>query len=224
MRKNKIIELKNNLKSIFDIKEKPISFEFHKYRFELLFLDKIFSIIIFILLALFEPNLILIGTYFLLIPYLVLSKRIEALKYLILSSIISLIWLIFANDLYGYNKEMVLFLGFNSFPLFAWALGLFSIYMMYAHWYYILKTRIFIFKFIFFCIIYLILLLSAETIGYHVLNIKNLTTSMYLGLPICDCIHAPVWMQITYLLLGPVYMIISYIIGLKNPNYEEIEN
>ena len=148
--KNKIFEFKNNLYSIFDVKEKPISFKFQKYRIELLLLDKIFSIIRFIFLALFKPNLILIGTYFLLIPHLIISKRLEALKYLTLSSIISLVWLIFANDLYGYNKEMILFFGFNSFPLFAWALGLFTIYMMYAHWYYILKTRIFIFKFIFF--------------------------------------------------------------------------
>lgn len=221
---NYLLNIKNNLKSLFDVKEKPISFEFHKYRIELLILDKIISVTILFLLAIFKPNLVLIGAYFLLLPYLILSKRIEALKYLIVSSLIALIWILFANDLYGYNKEMILFFGFNSFPLFAWSLGLFTIMMMYLHWNYILRTRIFIFKFIFFCLIYWTLLLSVETIAFHIFNIKNLTTSMYSGLPICDCIHAPFWMQIVYLLLGPIYLIMVQLLGFKNPNFEEIEN
>ena len=49
------------------------------------------------------------------------------------------------------------------------------------------------------------LLILAEVLGYHVFEIRNAATGMYPGLPICDCIHAPPWMQAVYFALGPLY-------------------
>jgi hypothetical protein len=37
----------------------------------------------------------------------------------------------------------------------------------------------------------------------------------YPGLPLCDCIHAPRWVQVTYLSMGPIYFGLAEWLGLN---------
>ena len=127
--------------------------------------------------------------------------------------------MLIANNQYGYNRNVMTIFGLSSFPLFAWACGLFAAYLIYSHWEHKFKFVNFIKKTLLFIAFYWPLLISIETIAYHVFNIKNLSAAAYAGLPICDCIHAPLWMQISYLALGPLYFIICELIGLENPHH-----
>lgn len=196
-----------------------MDFKLHKWKKQLIIADKTLSLFIIILFSVFRWDLLLIFVYFMLYPYLFLTERKTAINHLYVSSLVALIWVLVANNQYGYNREMLSIFGLNSFPLFAWASGLFAAYLIYSHWEHKIKSANFIKKTALFAVIYWVLLILAETIGYHVLNIRNLSTAAYAGLPICDCLHAPVWMQILYFALGPIYFIICELIGLENPHH-----
>lgn len=203
--------------------KKELVFEFHKHRNQLIIIDKVLFVLLIMLLGLFRPDTLVIFTYFMLYPYLFLTKRKNAILHLIVSSLISIIWVIIANNQYGYNREIILIFGLNSFPLFAWSVGLFGIYLIYSYWEHKLKDLNFISKLIIFSIVYIILLIAVETIAYHLFNIQDLATAMYPGLPICNCIHAPIWMQISYLLMGSIYFTICSLLGLENPSGMKIK-
>lgn len=197
---------------------KKIEYEFHKWRKPILTIDIIISILVIILLGFMRPDYLVIAVFFLAIPYLIFSKRKIALYHFLVSIIIAFIWMIIAKNQYGYNHKFLIILGINTFPLFAWALGLFSIYMIYSYLEHLLKEKGFIKKIILLCIIYFPLLLIIETIAYYLFNIHNLATSQFQGLPICNCIHAPSWMQISYFALGPIFFTICYLLKLENPH------
>jgi len=171
------------------------------------------GILTIILFVIFRPDAIMIGIYFLVIISLLLAKRMRDIYYLCISSIIALLWLLLTNNQYGYNQEFFSFFGLQSFPLFAWALGLFASYKIAMH---ILGKRNKKNTLYFSFFIYWILLFMVETTAYHIFNIKNISASQYLGLPICNCIHAPHWMQLSYFLLGPIYYLIILRTNKKN--------
>lgn len=159
-------------------------------------------------IAIFNLDILVVTVYFMLYFYLLFfNKKILRLR-LYLSSFISLIWMFIAKDQYGYNQNWLSVFGFNLFPLFAWALGLFIVYFLYDYidkkWF---KTKLFV-KITLFFVFYSSLLLFAETIAYHLFNIRNLAASMYAGLPLCDCLHAPLWMQVSYFALGLIYYLL----------------
>ncbi len=58
-----------------------------------------------------------------------------------------------------------------------------------------------------FCPSATVFLISVETIAYHLFGMQNLTAAAYPGIPICNCMHAQPWMQLSYFLLGPIYFI-----------------
>lgn len=179
---------------------------------------KFFRILLFILII-FSVILIskdfLFLVYFMIFANLILWQNKEKTYYFVLASTISFIWVLVSKKMYGYAHEVLKIFGYNTYPFFGWALGLFIIYLIYEMFRKIYKVKIFWKQFILFLIIYWFFLLSAETIAYHFLSIKNLATSMYAGLPFCNCIHAPFWMQMVYLLMGPIYFLILEIIKLK---------
>ncbi len=199
---------------------KEIEYEFHRWRKPLLIIDIIISIIVIILLALIRQDYLVIGVYLLIIPYLVISERKTAFYHFLAASLVSLIWIIIAKNQYGYNQNFLTILGLNTFPLFAWAVGLFAMYLFYSYFehFKILKGKGFIRKIILFCIFYFPILIIMETSGYYLFNIHNLTTANFPGLPICNCLHAPGWMQISYFALGPVFFAICYVLKLENPH------
>ncbi|MBU0660821.1 hypothetical protein KKG22_01420 [Patescibacteria group bacterium] len=179
--------------------------------------DNIMYALIISLLAIFSPDLVLMGVYAFLYPYFWFTRRTHVFPHLYISSAIALCWMLIAKEQYGYNQEMLVIVEINIFALCAWALGLFAIYLIYSYWADRLKYKELRKKTLLFVVIYWVLILSAETIAYHVFNFRNISTEIYAGLPVCDCIHAPGWMQASYLILGLIYFAICELIGLKNP-------
>jgi hypothetical protein len=132
----------------------------------------------------------------------------EYQKNLIIALVISIIWVFISRDQYNYNREFITVFGLNIYPIICWTIGLFFLYIVSIN---InnkfikkgIKTRFAIMVFI-----YWFLLIFLETIFYHKFNIHNLQTTQYPGLPLFNCLHAPLFMQITYFLIGILYLMI----------------
>ena len=195
-----------------------ISYEFHKWKNELLHIDRILSIIVVLLLGIFKPDLVVIVAFFLIIPYLLLTQRKILIYHLIVAFLISLIWMLIAKNHYSYNQLFLSILGINLYPLFSWTIGLFVLYVVYSHYEHKLKEQIFSKKIILFIAFYWPILIIVETIAYHLFNIKNTSTAIYKGLPLCNCMHAPIWMQIGYFSIGIVFFVLCYVLKLENPH------
>jgi hypothetical protein len=183
---------------------------------QLLILDYVLIILFFALLGLAKKDAVVIGAFVAILLYLFITDRKGAYAHLGVASFIALIWMLAAKSQYGYNAQTMSIFGLNAFALFAWATGLFVTYNIYAHWEHLAKSPLR--KFILYIVIFWSLLLSAETIAYHFFDIKNVATAVYPGLSFCDCIHAPRWMQASYLLLGPIYYLACSMLGLENPH------
>ncbi len=107
-------------------------------------------------------------------------------------------------------------------PLFAWTLGLFALYVIYSYNRKALKLKGFFKSFFLFVMVYWVLLLVMETIAFHWIGIKNIATGRYDGLPVCNCIHAPIFMKVAYFSLGIIYFfIIDFINRLLSLKKEE---
>jgi hypothetical protein len=184
----------------------------------LLFLDIFVFLFFFSLNNVFRPDILAIAVYFSFYAYLFLTKRQEDIVYLLISSVISVFWILFAGNQYGYNREMIHIFGYSAFPIFSWASGLAILYLVYSDLEQIIITSSrWLNRFFLFSALYLFFIISLETIAYHIFNIRNEATAIYPGLPICDCIHAPIWMQISYFLIGPIYFAVcSYYKFRKN--------
>ena len=123
--------------------------------------------------------------------------------------------MIIAKNQYGYNQEMFQICGMNALPFFAWSLGLLGVYFFFSHVENIVKLKGFIKKIGLFSLISTVLLIVVESIGYNWLNVHNIGTEIYAPLPLCNCMHAPVWMQISYFAMGPIYFAICYALNLE---------
>lgn len=170
--------------------------------------DILFLVIALLLLMFFQSSILLIAIYLSIYPYLLLTGRKNSIKYLLISSGVALIWVLIAKNQYGYNREMLTLFKLNLFPLFAWASGLFGTFLIFSS--FSKKIR-------YFAIFYWFVLILAETVAYHFFNIKNLATAQYEGLPICDCMHAPLWMQMSYFSMGLIYFGVCKLIQQFSP-------
>ncbi|MFH1133380.1 MAG: hypothetical protein V1735_02740 [Nanoarchaeota archaeon] len=125
---------------------------------------------------------------------------------LFLAFTVALAWVVIARDWYDYGWGPAGIL----FPLLAWSACLFllsfGLHLRLRPW-----PRMAV---IFLC--YWILLIGIETFGYHALGVRNLRTIGYPGLPLCDCLHAPLFMQAAYFALGPAYILLLHIAEPKN--------
>lgn len=193
-----------------------------KHKKEILLLGILTGLIVFIVLGvIYSPDYMLVSSltliwlYIFSFGYLLYQKNWMLLKRLIAASVVSFIWMLFGMSQYGYNQNFLVIGGFNMFPLFAWALGLFGVYLLFSY----IRNRFKITKpfygFGVFLLIYWPLLIFGETVGYHLFNIQNVATGQYPGLPICDCMHAPWWMQLTYFMLGPLLFWIYYLLHIN---------
>jgi len=135
---------------------------------------------------------------------------------IIIAAVISLIWVMIARKEYGYNYEFGFIFGLSLYPLILWTIGLVLLYLIYfkfdKKFDNLTKTK----KTIYVILIYWLLLIFFETIFYHVFNIHNLNTAQYTGLPLCNCLHAPTWMKISYFSLGIIYLLIINNKYIKN--------
>lgn len=168
-------------------------------------------------MGLVSTDILFMVLYSLLYPYLYLTQRKKAILPLLLSSVFAIVWVFLAGENYGYNNERIALFGLNTFPLFAWAIGLFAIYIVYSYVEKILTISSFTLQAIVFIALYVVGLIFFEAVGYYVFDIKNVATGMYSSLPLCNCLHAPVWMQISYFIIGPVYFFICKLLRLENP-------
>lgn len=143
--------------------EKDIKYDFHKWKRQLLIADKVAYLII---------------VFFLIIPYILLTRRKSLYYHFAIASIVASVWMFIAKDEYGYNRDFITVAGINFYPLFAWAIGLFGAYVLYSHYEHILKEQGFLRKFLLFAAFYWPLLISVEMIAYHIFNIRNLATTL----------------------------------------------
>ena len=143
--------------------------------------------------------------------------RKNLFKYLTLAFVISLIWQIINGQNYLYKYDLPRFFHINIYTLFIWAIGLFGIMVVYDFVEYKFKIKHLAVKIIVFLLMYWTCLIIVETVAYHVVEIRDIATSQYPGLPICNCLHAPWWMKLVYFALGPIMWISSRLLDVKCP-------
>ena len=197
-----------------------VKYEFHKWKKRLLIVDIVVIIIVLLLLGLFRPDYVVIAAFFLVILYLFLTQRKVLFYHLAVASAVALIWMLITKNEYGYNQNFLTVAGINLYTLFAVALSLFTVYVIYSHYEHILKAQGYVRKILLFIVFYVPLLILVETVAYHAFDIRNVATASYAGLPLCDCIHAPPWIQASYFLLGPIFFTIGFVLKLENPNFK----
>ncbi len=159
-----------------------------------------------------KPDYLVVIGYISFPPYLILTGRKKMIKHYFLATLMALTWMLFAHGQYGYNKDLLTIEGVNIFPLFAWANGLTVSYLLYSYLERLFRLKRFPSKFAVYVALYWPILIMLEAAAYHLFNFRNKATGDYPGLPFIDTIHAPVWMQISYILLGPLFFISSYLL------------
>ena len=145
---------------------------------KLYIVDVMFIVVAGLLFGLFRPDSVVIAVYFLLFPYMYFTKRKALLVYLGVSSFLAMVWVVIAQEYYGYVLRHM-------------------------------QKKSLYKRFIVCSFVYSIVLILVEYIAYHFFRIQNVATSEYPGLPFCDCWHAPVWMQWSYIGLGLMFFALS---------------
>jgi len=174
-------------------------------------LGMIFEIFIFILFVALFPFVkkdILIFAFYTVIYFYIVSLKTESIKYLGLSTSIALIWVTLARNFYVYGPDMATILGLSVYPLLAWALGLLAVKEIYSY----LRPKNTLKAIIIITIAYITVLIALESFSYNVVGFALSILDKYPGLPICNCIHLPLAMQIYYLSIGPIYYILTLLL------------
>ena len=121
--------------------------------------------------------------------------------------IITFLWITASRHMYsGYNTFRIRVFGTALFPILAWPLGL-----MLGYYYAIPRiTNVhWTLKWVVLSIIYAMVLIMVEFVGYNVLGIQLDAGKAYPGWPVLNILHCPWWMQIAYFMNGIVFMGIS---------------
>ena len=183
---------------------------------KLAYLD--FFLIFLSLVAAFflRQDLVLIILFVFTLFYLYMTQRTGLLKTLLLSFILSFLLVFIARNYFIYKSEFLTIQGISLFPLLAWTLGLFGLYLMHKSLEKHIKNPTLLKKLLLLIVIYWPLLISVETLWYHKAGVQ--LNSHYSGLPVCDCIHAVWWAKIAYFLIGIIFFIINYYLVEKQLN------
>jgi len=187
-----------------------------------MFADKLISLAVLFSLGFSQlrADITMMSVYLFLFPYLIVTGRRHALIHLIAASLVACCWFFIAREQYGYNREMLLMGGYTVYPLFAWAVGLFGVYLMFSYFVRLFANRSLAIKFLLFVLFYWMLLFGSEILAYHFFCFRNIATANYEGLPGLDCIHVPDWMKVAYLMNGPLYYVICELSGFPDPNVQ----
>jgi hypothetical protein len=175
---------------------------------KLFWYDLIAIVLIIALLSFVKMEFVVSLAFFLFIPYLIWTKRTHFLRYYLAAILIGFLWGIVANQYYDYTDTWKLF-GLTLFPFLVWPIGLFGVFLLWTH---IDRSKKFWVQLFFFAVLFGILLMGVESLVYHVFHLRNVATALYAGIPLCNCIHAPLGMQIAYFLLGPAYFLLCTLI------------
>ena len=162
--------------------------------------------IMWVLLDHLRPDIAFPAGYALLFPYLVATGRRHLIQGHVVAIVCSLAWMFYGGDIYGYRDRYLYIGDISVYPLAAWAMCFSLSLVLSNHWRF--RVPSWWKAFLAYCIVYWIIVLGYETIAYHLLGIRNPATVGYPGLPICDCIHAPLWVQVSYLSMGPLYYLV----------------
>ena len=126
----------------------------------------------------------------------------------VLAFAVAATWTYATRQMYDYNLAFATVFGVSVFPVIAWTIALTLGYTLITAFFKHVGIRPIPLQFLIMCVVYVATVVIVETIGYHVVGIQNLGTSQYVGLPLCDCLHAPRWMQFGYFALGPLHWIL----------------
>jgi hypothetical protein len=177
-----------------------------------LFSDILFFVLGLSIILYTRSDISLVLVFIIIIPYLAFTKRAKLILNYLIAFLVTTIFIFLIRDNYSYNRDFYTVFGMNLFPLFAWTLGIFALYVIY---HYIRKEKDSLSKRLgIFIVIYWPSLIILETAAYHLLDIHNLAASQYPGLPICNCIHAPLIVQILYFTIGLIYFFILQLLKL----------
>ncbi len=187
-----------------------------------LIIDLITIFLFFILLFLIGIDYTMFILLVAVCPFLIITKRKGLIFSLIIALMIAVIWGWIAEKYYVYAESSFKTELLNFYPILFWTLGLFMAILLFRDVKLIFDIKTFKVKLIIFSVLFWFGLIAIETISYHILEIRNLATAEYKGLPICDCIHAPLWIQISYFIIGPLYFIILNILN-KGMNKTKIK-
>lgn len=187
-----------------------------------LIIDLIATFLFFILLFLIGVDYTMFILLVVVFPFLIITKRKDLIFSLIVALMIAVIWGWIAEKYYVYAESSFKTELLNFYPILFWTIGLFMAILLFRDIKLIFGIKTFKVKLIIFSGLFWFGLLSIETISYHILEIRNLATAECKGLPICNCIHAPLWMQISYFIIGPLYFIILNILS-KGMNKTKIK-
>ena len=168
---------------------------------------------IIVMLPFFRPDIVFPTTYLLLYPPILFTDRRVLLPQLLLASACSVVWMMIGGGIYGYQDSYFSIGPISIYPLAAWAVGFFLTYAFSTH--IRLRRPTWLKRFGSYAVCYWFILILYETVAYHVFEIRNPATLGYPGLPLCDCIHAPPWVQVSYLSMGPVYFLLCEWLGLN---------
>jgi hypothetical protein len=168
---------------------------------------------IIVLLGWLRPDIVFPLIYLLLYPLIFITGRRTLLPRLLLASACSLVWMLIGGGIYGYRDLYYSIGPISIYPLAAWAVGFFLADLFATH---LRRPRSGVAaRFFAYASSYWFILILYETVAYHAYGIRNPATLGYPGLPLCDCIHAPRWVQVTYLSMGPVYFGLAEWFGLN---------
>lgn len=154
-----------------------------------------------------SKEIVILCFYIATLVYIILTRQHRFLLVAAVGLGLSLTWSVFARSVYGYNTETIILFGVSLYPLVAWSFGLLIGYMFYS----LVKKAVSATKWwqelALFNVLYVPILIALETIAYHVFDVVNVATSGYDGLPLCECMHAPLWMQAFYFMMGSIFLI-----------------
>lgn len=185
----------------------------------LILFDSIFVIVVILFIWVLKKHveIAFFSTFIMALLFFVLKRKKVQLRNISIAFGIALIWNIIGRSYYAYNYNFKSFLGISFLPLFAWTLGLFALYLFYSFHVGFFNLKVGLQKFIFYVFLYWFFLIVMETIAFHVIGIRDVATSQYKGLPVCNCIHAPLFMKFVYFSLGIVYFIFVKIFEIYFP-------
>ena len=161
------------------------------------------------------PKYFFLTTFVLMWVYMISTKRIKSIKRYAISTALAFIWVLLANNFYSYNQNFLTFFGFATFPFFGWAIGLYGMHMFFSGLDEYFKTATFAVRFLLFCFFFWVILLVSESFAFNFFNVQNITSTTYAGIKFCNCLHAPLWMQISYFVLGPLFYLISKLFKIE---------
>lgn len=148
-----------------------------------------------------HADIVLLLSWLIVALYTWFTHRKFSFVHLILSTLIAICWVYIARENYGYNHKYITIFHVNILPLLAWSLGLLGVSEIFNHF----RSKRRIVNLILFIPVFWFLLLLIETYAFHVIEIRDTMSGNSIGLPFCNCLHAPWWMRIVYFSMGPAY-------------------